>query len=177
MSKSILVIDAADRCWGCELKKSCKVIPKNQSGSKWNVIHPQCPLQDTTELLEALERIALNKNVKIMTYEKYDIDKPRESIYFSDSATTVILDEDYNTIKQALIDKDNRIKELEEEAKCNLDLSNDWSDKATKLQSKLDKIEEEVNIFNKLDVEYEMNDIDNILKFVNILLWILKESE
>ena len=53
-------------------------------------------------------------------------------------------------IKQALIDKD-------------------------KLQSKLDKIKEEVNIFNKLDVEYEMNDIDNILKFINILLGLLKE--
>ena len=84
---------------------------------------------------------------------------------------------DRDLIKQALIDKDTRIKELKDK---NDILNNAYELRNTQkkaLKSKLDKIEEEVNIFNKLDVEYEMNDIDNILKFVNILLCVLKESE
>jgi hypothetical protein len=109
MSKFILTGDMPKSCSECGFKRV-----DNDSYNEWYVcnrtgikvdrykdqVHPQCPLQDTTELLEALERIALNKNVKTMTYEKYDIDKPRESIYFSDDATTVILDKDYNKLKQ-----------------------------------------------------------------------------
>jgi hypothetical protein len=55
VSKSILVIDTPNSCWSCELRKSCKVIPRNQSSIKWNEIHPQCPLKNTTELLKALD--------------------------------------------------------------------------------------------------------------------------
>lgn len=80
-------------------------------------------------------------------------------------------------IKQALQDKDKRIKELEAQKKLNDAIMNNQRSVLKKQQRKLDKIKEEVNIFNKLDVEYEMNDIDNILKFVNKLLWVLMESE
>lgn len=73
MSKSMIVIDTADRCWDCELKKSCKVISRNQSGSKWNVVHPQCPLQDTTELLEALE--------VLFNFDNYYIDQLEEAYF------------------------------------------------------------------------------------------------
>jgi hypothetical protein len=66
MSKSILVIDTVDRCWDCELKKSCKVIPRNQSGSKWNTIHPQCPLQPVAPLLE------LVKQLEVCASDRYD---------------------------------------------------------------------------------------------------------
>ena len=41
----------------------------------------------------------------------------------------------FTTIRQHIINQ-------QEEIKCNLNLANDWSDKTTKLQSKLSKIEE-----------------------------------
>ena len=57
MSKSILITDTPNSCWKCDLIKSCKVIPRNQSREKWESIHPQCPLQPTTELLEVLDKL------------------------------------------------------------------------------------------------------------------------
>jgi len=55
--KSILVIDTPKSCHKCELIKSCKVVPFTNTKEEWDKIHPQCPLQDTTELLEALNNI------------------------------------------------------------------------------------------------------------------------
>jgi hypothetical protein len=63
---------------------------------------------------EALKRLALNNNVKTMIYEINDINKKREDIYFSDNANTVILDDDYATIKHDL-DKLSRIEKVVKE--------------------------------------------------------------
>lgn len=56
MSKSILVIDKPKSCQDCRLSieggNMCVPLKKFVSRNK---IHPRCPLQDTTELLEALE--------------------------------------------------------------------------------------------------------------------------
>lgn len=50
MSKSILVIDTKD------LKDMIEVLRMNEMYCEANVLE-QCPLQDTTELLEALEEL------------------------------------------------------------------------------------------------------------------------
>ena len=53
MSKSILVIDTQD------LKDMIEVLRMNEMYCEANVLE-QCPLQDTTELLEALEELSKN---------------------------------------------------------------------------------------------------------------------
>ena len=53
MSKSILVIDTKD------LKDMIEVLRMNEMYCEANVLE-QCPLQDTTELLEALEELSKN---------------------------------------------------------------------------------------------------------------------
>lgn len=77
--------------------------------------------------------------------------------------------EDFNqfdNITQYISNQDTRIKELEDEVKCNLDLANDWSDKATQLQSKLDNIEKicQQHYENELYVDDYLTNIRNIIK-------------
>ena len=64
MSKSILVIDTPKRCSECELRTGDGEMFCIPTGKylwdymyKYDGCHPQCPLQDTTELLEALKQL------------------------------------------------------------------------------------------------------------------------
>ena len=69
MSKSILIIDTPKSCSECEFSQmedwgdECCILLPYEKGvnnvEKHIGIHPQCPLQDTTELLEALESFSL----------------------------------------------------------------------------------------------------------------------
>ena len=70
--KSILVIDTPNSCSECRnMENNVRCIYKYW-GKAQTQRHPQCPLQDTTELLEALNYIKIitkDKN-KIKSYYK-----------------------------------------------------------------------------------------------------------
>ena len=85
MSKSILVIDTPKSCRECHLFKSeyhsytlehfmmCKVNGKLNIGKDYATkCHPQCPLQDTTELLEALEKLKKYPLLPHSEFEAYN---------------------------------------------------------------------------------------------------------
>ena len=63
MSKSILVIDTPKSCSECELKKICKIYQDIKSydiqGYQSSRQHPQCPLQDTTELIKKYDKLQI----------------------------------------------------------------------------------------------------------------------
>ena len=67
--KSILVIDTPASCGVCPVDDDiCKLWQTVKVGK----IHPQCPLQDTTDLLEALESI--KNGVRNVTKDKPSIE-------------------------------------------------------------------------------------------------------
>ena len=85
--KSILVIETPKSCRECPLFKSeynsytlehfmmCKVNGKLNIGKDYATkCHPQCPLQDTTELLEALEVLKRNYSQAISIISLHEID-------------------------------------------------------------------------------------------------------
>jgi len=85
--KSILVIDTPKSCRECPLFKSeynsytlehfmmCKVNGKLNIGKDYATkCHPQCSLQDTTELLEALEVLKRNYNRATQIISSHEID-------------------------------------------------------------------------------------------------------
>jgi hypothetical protein len=89
--KSILVIDTPKNCSECKLAKlgfQCSVI-KGFHSIKYQIInkeiHPQCPLQDATELLEALEKL-----------------KPSGWRLDEQSQTEYIKENSYNKLRNAL---------------------------------------------------------------------------
>lgn len=121
------------------------------------------------ELENAIDKVTISHELMAYQFNQY--------LNKNDSGYMVCINPEWenelNLIKQSLTDKDNRIKELEEEAKCNLKLANDWSDKATKHQSKLDKIEEECN---KVLIE-DFKTIELSIRELAILIKSIMESE
>ena len=88
MSKSILVIDTKD------LKDMIEVLRMNEMYCEANVLE-QCPLQETTELLEALEW--LNRRARIWG----ECDLPEEKNGF-----LIAVKKDYDKLHKALGGKD-----------------------------------------------------------------------
>ena len=100
MSKSILVIDTPKSCSECDFKfgnldyrKKCYCLRTGEEVQNYmkQERHPQCPLQDTTELLEAVCRLGsrANRLFKI---------RPKDNQFDKEEQNDVLIDKLYKAL-------------------------------------------------------------------------------